>query len=149
MNQKQTSSKLLRFGLLIALGLKGLLLAQAALAQPPLVNISVRLDQANQEARLCQLIFVLENNSEIALQELQVELVLFDSNARVMRLSLLDFLSLPANGVRVRSFGFPDLQCSDIGKVLFNNVGKCMSADASSCDAVLSVQSETNIEVLK
>lgn len=149
MNGKKASDKLWRFALIMALGLKGLMLAQAALAQPPQVNISVRLDQANQEARLCQLIFVLENNSEIALQELQVELVLFDSNLRVQRLSLLDFLSLPENGVRVRSFGFPDLQCSDIGKVLFNNVGKCMSADASSCDAVLSVQSETSIEVLK
>lgn len=137
------------FAFLVLLALNSIVFARAALAQPPQADIHVRLDQANQKAQLCQLIFVLENSSKTELKELQFELVLFDSNARVIRLSLLDFLSLPADSMRVRSFGFPDMQCSNIGKILFNNVGKCVSVDALSCKVTLSVESETSIEVLQ
>jgi len=112
-------------------------------------SLSIRLDQANSGADQCQLVFVLENATETEFEQLQAEVVLLSRDARVLRLSLLDFQSLPANGLRVRSFNLPGLACADVGRVLFNAMGPCAPLEPSACTASLTVSSDTNIEVLK
>lgn len=122
----------------------GLCLAPAASE-----TLSIRLDQANSGAAQCQLVFVLENGLSTEFESLQAEVVLLTPESRVLRLSLLDFQSLPANGLRVRSFNLAGLECSNIGRVLFNAMGPCTPLDARSCTAALAVSSATDIEVLK
>lgn len=112
-------------------------------------TLSIRLDQANPGADQCQLVFVLENELSTEFETLQAEVVLLTPESRVLRLSLLDFQSLPANGLRVRSFNLAGLECSNIGRVLFNAMGPCTPLDASACTAALAVSSATDIEVLK
>ncbi len=119
----------------------------AAQAEPD--ALSIRLDQANRGADQCQLVFVLENGLETAFESLQAEVVLLTPESRVLRLSLLDFQSLPANGLRVRSFNFAGLDCNDVGRVLFNAMGSCAPVDASACTAALTVSSAIEIEVLQ
>lgn len=111
--------------------------------------LSIRLDQANAGADQCQLVFVLENGLETAFEQVQAEVVLLSREARVMRLSLLDFQSLPAQGMRVRSFNIAGIDCVDVGRVLFNAVGPCPPLEASACTSALEVSSATDIEVLK
>lgn len=112
-------------------------------------TLSIRLDQANPGADQCQLVFVLENGFATEFESLQAEVVLLTPESRVLRLSLLDFQSLPANGLRVRSFNLAGLECSSIGRVLFNAMGPCTPLEARACTAALSVSSATEIEVLK
>lgn len=112
-------------------------------------TLSIRLDQANPGADQCQLVFVLENGFATEFESLQAEVVLLTPESRVLRLSLLDFQSLPANGLRVRSFNLAGLDCGDIGRVLFNAMGPCAPLDARTCTAALQVSSSTEIEVLK
>ena len=112
-------------------------------------TLSIRLDQANPGADQCQLVFVLENGFSTEFESLQAEVVLLNPESRVLRLSLLDFQSLPANGLRVRSFNLAGLECSSIGRVLFNAMGPCTPLDAHTCTAALEVDSATDIEVLK
>jgi hypothetical protein len=112
-------------------------------------TLSIRLDQANSGADQCQLVFVLENGLVTEFESLQAEVVFLSAESRVLRLSLLDFQSLPAKGVRVRSFNLAGLDCGDVGRVLFNAMGPCAPLDARACTAALEVHSATAIEVLK
>ena len=112
-------------------------------------TLSIRLDQTNPGAEQCQLVFVLENGLATEFENLQAEVVLLSPESRVLRLSLLDFQSLPANGIRVRSFNLSGLECRDVGRVLFNAMGPCTPLDARTCTAALDVSSTTDIEVLK
>lgn len=112
-------------------------------------TLSIRLDQANPGADQCQLVFVLENGLSAEFESLQAEVVFLTPESRVLRLSLLDFQSLPANGLRVRSFNLAGLDCVDVGRVLFNAMGPCAPLDARACTAALTVSSATDIEVLK
>ena len=112
-------------------------------------TLSIRLDQANPGADQCQLVFVLENGFATEFEGLQAEVVFLTTESRVLRLSLLDFQSLPANGLRVRSFNLAGLDCAGIGRVLFNSMGSCAPLDGRSCTAALKVASATHIEVLK
>ncbi len=112
-------------------------------------TLSIRLDQANSGADQCPLVFVLDTTTETEFTQLQTEVVLLNTASGVLRLSLLDFQSLPAQGMRVRSFNLPNLDCADVGRVLFNAMGPCTPLAASACTAALTVSSETEIEVLK
>lgn len=111
--------------------------------------LHIRLDQANTGAGQCQLVFVLENSTETEFEQLQAEVVLLNRDTRVLRLSLMDFQSLPANGLRVRSFNLPDLDCAEVGRVLFNAMGPCTPLEPRECTDALRVSSDTGIEVLK
>lgn len=112
-------------------------------------TLSIRLDQANPGADQCQLVFVLENGLATEFESLQAEVVLLTPESRVLRLSLLDFQTLPANGMRVRSFNLAGLACGDVGRVLFNAMGPCAPLNTRTCTAALEVSSATGIEVLK
>ncbi|MBR3370384.1 MAG: hypothetical protein IKG52_07125 [Rhodobacteraceae bacterium] len=122
-------------------------LAWPAHADDPALRI--RLDQATQLQEDCQLFFVLENHMGAGIDSLQAETVLLSPENRVLRLSLLDFQSLPENGLRVRSFQFPSLACDRIGRVLINAVGACAPMGAADCTAALHVDSQAAIEVMK
>ncbi|WFE75720.1 hypothetical protein [Roseinatronobacter sp. S2] len=111
--------------------------------------LHIRLDQATQLQQDCQLVFVLENRMGTGIDALQAETVLLSAENRVLRLSLLDFQSLPEDALRVRSFQFSGLACDQIGRVLFNAVGPCTPLGAGECTAALHVGSETAIEVVK
>lgn len=112
-------------------------------------TLSIRLDQANSGADQCPLVFVFDTTTETEFTQLQTKVVLLNTASGVLRLSLLDFQSLPAQGMRVRSFNLPNLDCADVGRVLFNAMGPCTPLAASACTAALTVSSETEIEVLK
>ncbi|MGY6706200.1 hypothetical protein [Roseinatronobacter sp.] len=112
-------------------------------------SLSIRLDQANSGADQCQLVFVLENELDTEFEQIQAEIVLLNQDSRVLRLSLLDFQSLPAQGLRVRSFNFSGLECGDVGRVLFNAMGPCTPLASAACTSALEVSSTTDIEVLK
>jgi hypothetical protein len=112
-------------------------------------GLSIRLDQANQAADHCQLMFVLDNELATDFEQIQAEIVLLNRESRVLRLSLLDFQSLPAKGLRVRSFNLPGLDCADLGRVLFNAMALCTPLPAKDCGAALQVGSNLDIEVLK
>ncbi|MCH8467059.1 MAG: hypothetical protein LAT78_10915 [Roseinatronobacter sp.] len=112
-------------------------------------GVSIRLDQANPGTDQCQLVFVLDNATATEFEQIQAEIVLLSHESRVVRLSLLDFQDLPAQGLRVRSFTLPGVDCADLGRVLFNALAVCTPLAAKECSAALWVGSNTDIEVLK
>jgi hypothetical protein len=115
-------------------------LPMAALAAAP----ELELNKAEQMGTACRLTFTAR--SELTVESLVLETVLFDKAGTVNLLTLFDFQSLPGGKLRVRQFDVPDTQCEQIGQVLFNGVHACRLQSGDSCEAP-TVNSRTKIEV--
>jgi len=78
------------------------------------------------------------------------ETVLFDKSGQVNRMTLFDFGELPYGRPRVRQFEIPNLQCENLGRVLFNGVHACSGEgiDAAKCEGGLNLSTRTPVEVL-
>lgn len=123
--------------------------AAPALAETGMAGLHLRLDQAVAGSGQCQLVFVVENRTGTALDQVQAETVLLTPETRVLQLTLLDFQALPADSLRVRSFNLPGIDCGAVGRVLFNALPICSPLGADACARALQVGSNTTIEVLK
>lgn len=92
-------------------------LAQEGAAQVPVLELN-RLDA--QEGA-CVMTLVVENPG-VARDDLALELVVFDGEARVERLTRLTLGALPQDSTRVRRFTLADLDCADVSRLLINEV---------------------------
>lgn len=125
-----------------------LFLPVSALAQKE--GLSVELNTLDQSDSGCQLTFLVTTSFQTGIDQLVFETVLFDVAGGVDRLTLFDLGAIPAGKPRVRQFVMPDLQCSDLGKVLINGIPTCTAPgrDAGSCADALTVISRTDVEIL-
>lgn len=113
--------------------------------------ISIELNKIEQADANCRLLFLARNGLNQSIGNLAFETVLLDQQGSISRLTVLDFMDLPANKLRMRQFEFPNLQCNDVKQVLFNNVMNCAnqaSEQINQCSNQLQLTSSTNIEVL-
>lgn len=111
-------------------------------------GLSIELNTAQTDANACTLTFVVVNGHSAPIDKLIYETVLFDKTGQVNRLTLFDFGKLPPALPRVRQFALPDTDCDALGRVLFNGLNACTSADDTACKAGIAATSRTGIEVL-
>ena len=127
-------------------------LAGPALAQetPAAPHVSIELNAATDNGTGCLLSFLVENSHDAAIASAIYEMVLFDRDGQVERLTLFDFGTLPPDRPRVRQFTLPDTSCDAISRVLVNGASTCEAPDlgGDACSADLDVSSRTAIEVL-
>lgn len=129
-----------------------LCLAGPAVAQerPAAPHVSIELNAAAGNEAGCLLSFMVENGHDAAIDSAIYEMVLFDREGQVDRLTLFDFGTLPLDRPRVRQFTLPGTSCETIGRVLVNGASTCKAPDLgdAACSADLAVSSRTVIEVL-
>ena len=114
-------------------------------------TVSIQLNKVEQSAANCRLMFLARNNLAQDIGNLSFETVLLDQQGSIARLTVLDFMDLPANKLRLRQFEFTDLQCQEIKQILFNNLMTCTDTSANAldkCNDNLKLTSSTTIEVL-
>ena len=128
-------------------------LTAAALSLPtPVVaqsgNISLELNAARDVEGTCRLIFVATNNTGAAISELAYEVVMFDGEGFVDELLTFGFGELARDKTKVVSFIIGERNCTDISRVLVNNVASCTAADGSepNCMGGLVTSSRADIE---
>lgn len=112
-------------------------------------RLSVELNRIEARDTACQLVFVTQDATGAGLEQLVLEVVLFDRAGGVAALSLLDFQDVPAGGLRVRSFDMPGLECGAIGRLLVNATATCAPQGAPGCDALALSSRIEAIEVLQ
>ncbi|MFQ6554227.1 hypothetical protein AAD018_017935 [Aestuariibius insulae] len=124
--------------------------ASQAMAEDPSDGLSIELNAIQTEDLSCRLTFVITNGMSTKIEQAVYEIVLFDPDGQVERLTLLDFAALPSELSRVRQFVVPDLTCDQLGRILFNNAHTCISEtdNADACSASLQLSSRTQIEVI-
>ncbi|MEM9788609.1 MAG: hypothetical protein AAF801_19075 [Pseudomonadota bacterium] len=98
----------------------------------------------------CQLTFVASTTHADGIDKLVFETVLFTTEGAVDRLTLFDFGEIPARAPRVRQFVLPQLECANLGQLLFNGVNACQisGAENTACATGLTLTSRTDVELL-
>lgn len=117
--------------------------------QPGDAGLQIELNRTEARDNACQLVFVTQNGTQTGLDQLVLEVVLFDSAGGVAALTLLDFQELPAGRMRVRSFDMPGLQCDALGRLLVNATADCAPQGAPGCGALAVSSRVDGIEVLQ
>ncbi len=85
----------------------------------------LELNTFQQVDTTCRMIFLTENRLGAAVEDLAVEVVLFDTELRVSNIVVLTTGRLAADKRRVRAFDLPDSTCTDVSSVLVNDVTTC------------------------
>jgi len=113
-------------------------------------QLVIELNTAQTTDTGCALTFVITNGLSSQIDSAIFETVLFDTKGQVNRLTLFDFGTLPPARPRVRQFVIDQMQCADLGRVLFNGANACKGTDldTSRCDKALTPTTRTEIEVI-
>nr|WP_272210445.1 hypothetical protein [Marinicella sp. W31]MDC2876326.1 hypothetical protein [Marinicella sp. W31] len=117
--------------------------AAAMPAKEP-AGLSISLNALDTTDNGCKLTFLVENDLSETIDSLQAEVALFDTDGIVDRLTMLDFLSLPAGKMRVRQFELPGAGCDALGGLLLNDIKVCDGAGVD-CMAALETGSKAGI----
>ena len=120
----------------------------AALAEEKRPDISIELNTTQEVDGKCRLVLVAANKSEVSIDNLTLEAVLFDAQGSVSQFTLLDFQDLPQSKLRVRQFDIADTSCGSLSKVLLNGVSKCegQGLDPTTCGRFLKISSKAKVE---
>lgn len=124
--------------------------APAAAEEEIGARLAIELNTARSVESGCELSFLATNGHDGDVEAAVFEAVLFDTEGRVERLTLLDFGTLPAGRPRVRQFVLPETNCEALGEVLFNGATDCAAGDLGpgACTAGLELRSRTEIGVI-
>ena len=101
------------------------------------------------ETNACRVYLVFDNSAGPAIEALQLDLILFDRDGVIARRLAVDTAPLRASKTTVKLFDIPDLACTDIRRVLINEVLECRDADGAHADCIerltLSTRAETQL----
>jgi hypothetical protein len=137
------AGSLLGFAAALALTLA----ASAALSQTPIV---VELNRLEAREGSCNAMFLVRNPAA-AIDELRLDLVLFDRSGVITRRINLDLGPVPGEKTQVRSFILSGVACEALGSVLLNEVSACRIGGAarSDCLTSLSLASRAGVEFFR
>ena len=111
---------------------------------PASSGLMISLNALDSTANGCKLTFLVENDLSETIESLQAEVALFNRDGIVDRLTMLDFLTLPAGKKRVRQFELPGEKCDALGGLLLNDIKVC-DAEGVDCMAELETGSKAAI----
>jgi len=114
-------------------------LAQAAENE----KLHVELNNIQKSPTGCRLSFVMKNNMQPDIENLSLEIVLFDRNSRVSRILTLKTGTLSHNKTRVKRFDIRGAQCTDISRILINSVETCKGNELSPAVCLKALMTST------
>ena len=115
-------------------------------AQDKTPNISVELNNLKPSQDGCQIIFVVKNNLGRKLEKVSYEVVLFDGEGLVDRMTIFNFQTLNDGKTKVRQFNLAGTDCTKISRVLINSAKECKGANEDACMSNLITNNKTAIE---
>lgn len=142
-------SKILR-GLAVAAAMSiawGPAIAQDEMTEQATGALNLELNGLEPTDGGCRFTFVVENALEANLSRAAFELVLFDKNGLVDRLTIVDFLDLPAGKTKVRQFDFNGTDCAEVGRVLVNDATECAGEGIAPEACIRKLSTSTTAEI--
>lgn len=112
--------------------------------------ISVELNRLQQSETACRMSLVFTNLLPVAIDALELETVLFDTEGRAGRFLILKSQPLIPGKVRVHQYDLDNTPCSEIGSVLINDVIACdgEGLDPSACLLKLDASSRETADLV-
>jgi hypothetical protein len=113
-------------------------------------GIKIELNKLEPQAASCR-VYMLFENSGPAIEALALDLVLFDPSEVISRRVTVDSGPLRASKTTLKLFDIPDLACTDIRRILVNEVSDCRDAKGSHQDCIerLTLASRSDVELVK
>ncbi|MEN3792681.1 hypothetical protein [Fulvimarina sp. MAC3] len=148
-------------GAVVAFGLIGSILgiACAQQAESPSSNtagenaapsggIELELNNATDADGACRISYLASNKTQQAFERIAYDFVVFDEESRVSRLLVLDFGQLPVGKTKVVQFDLSDQQCSEISRLLINDVSECSIAGGDSALCLQGLKTSTRTDIV-
>ena len=109
--------------------------------------LTVELNALQPSDRGCRFTFIATNGLGSELTKAAFELVLFDTEGKVSRLTVVDFKDLPQGKTKVRQFDFSGIDCAAVGRVLINDSTECAgpAIEPEACIQKLKPQTRTQV----
>lgn len=100
-----------------------------------------------QDNQSCRMTFVAHNALDAGLDAAGFEVVLFDGNGLVNRMTVFDFGALTSGKTLVKRFDVPETDCASLSRILVNGVVRCEGSgiDAGQCSSALQTRNKTEI----
>ncbi|RFC69509.1 MULTISPECIES: hypothetical protein [Mesorhizobium] len=110
--------------------------------------LSLELNAAQPSEKGCRLTFVVNNGLSTPLKAASFELVLFNKEGVVDRITALAFKDMPAGKTKVSRFDLSDVDCTNLGRVLINAVTGCEGEGIApeTCSRQLKATSKAGVE---
>lgn len=96
----------------------------------------------------CQMTFIVQNKLDVEVEDLALEVVLFDQNSKVIKFVKLGAGALPKSKTRVKRFTIAKTECTSIKRILVNDVARCKAGEMTSaqCLSALSLTNKTSAD---
>ena len=117
----------------------------SALAQAG--NLTLELNTASDVDNGCRLTYVVKNDAGTPLLKTSYEVVVFNKAGKVSRFLVLDFGTLPVGKTRVFRFDVAEQTCSDISRLLINDVDQCETEAGKTDICIAQLQSESRTDI--
>ena len=110
--------------------------------------LTVELNALQPSDRGCRFTFIATNALGSELTKAAFELVLFDTEGKVSRLTVVDFKDLPQGKTKVRQFDFSGIDCAKVGRVLINDSTECAGPGIEPKTCIQKLKAQTRTEVV-
>jgi len=131
------------------LALVGPAAAQDAATAP---TLGVELNKLEQTGAACRSYMVLSNRTEVTLDQLSLDLVVFDTDGVIDRRLAVELGPAAPGRTRVKAFDMAGLDCGRVARVLLNDVLACEPdpvGEAGSCDTALRVSGRGDVDFIR
>lgn len=127
-------------------------LASLAIAAPSPAqttgSFEIELNRAEDVEGACRLTFVATNTTSIALTKTAFEVAVFNAEAVMSQLVVLEFGELPLGKTRVLQFDLPAMKCAEMSRLLVNGQDSCESAEGAQDICLKSLSATSRVETL-
>lgn len=129
----------------------GAALAAVSAAHAAGPAISIELNKLETQGTSCRSFLVIQNDSETALQNLKLDLIIFQTDNVIARRFAIDLAPLKAQKKSVKLFDLDGLACDRIGSMLINDVVECKADQGplEDCLKGITVKSLSNVQLMK
>lgn len=124
-----------------------LALTAGATAQESAPNLVLELNGLTPSEKGCRMTFVVRNGLANPLEKAAYEIVLFNSEGLVERMTVLEFRDLPQGKTKVEQFDLPGADCGKIDRILVNDAAECTGAgiEPGACIKHLTTDTKSDI----
>ena len=137
-------TKILRYSVIVMTAL--LVVAPITNAQEQIQpTLDIELNSLSKNQTGCRIDFVMHNRLASAIENLALEIVLFQQDGRIGKILSLKSGALPIGKTRVKRFRLK--QCDDVVRILINDVTTCTGAGLTPkhCLQVMKTNNRTKI----
>lgn len=101
----------------------------AAVSQPAAPPLRVELNKLETAGETCKAMLIVENGKGGPIRSLRLDLYAFDQDGIVQKRSMVELGPVPARKTALRQFEIAPTPCTQVGRVLLNDVAACDGQD--------------------